>query len=140
MSHSHPEPAPSPPVRVLIADDQPAIRRGLRMWLELQDDVEVVGEAGTGRDAVRLAATMHPDVVLMDVEMPVLDGIAATAALRAVAPQVQVIVQSIHADAATRSRALEAGAAAFFGKGTETAALLTAIQRAGVAARGQTAG
>jgi DNA-binding NarL/FixJ family response regulator len=115
---------------VLIVDDQTVIRRGLRMWLELQDNVEVVGEAGNGHDAVRLAITLHPDAVLMDVEMPVLDGIAATAALRAAAPQVHVIVQSIHTDAATRSRALPAGAVAFFGKGTEAAELLATIQRA----------
>ena len=99
------------------------------MWLGLQGDVEVVGEAANGRDAVRLASDLLPDVVLMDVEMPVLDGIAATAAVREALPQVQVIVQSIHTDAATRSRALASGAAAFFGKGADTAELLAAIQR-----------
>jgi two-component system response regulator DesR len=100
------------------------------MWLELQDDVEVVGEAGNGHDAVRLAVALQPDAVLMDVEMPWLDGIAATAALRAAAPGVQVIVQSIHNDVATRSRALDAGAAAFFAKGTDAAALLATLQQA----------
>ena len=122
-------------MRVLIVDDQPVIRRGLRMWLELQDDVEVVGETGNGHDAVRLSLTVHPDVVVMDVEMPVLDGIEATAVLRTAAPQVQVIVHSIHTDAATRSRALAAGAIAFFGKGTDAGELLATLQRAAAARR-----
>jgi DNA-binding NarL/FixJ family response regulator len=70
-------------IRVLIADDQELVRAGFRMILELQDDIEVVGEAGDGRDAVDAARTLEPDVMLMDVRMPDTDGIEATRRLLA---------------------------------------------------------
>jgi two-component system response regulator DesR len=123
------EERPSRRVRILLADDHPAVRRALRMWLELDEDFEVVGEVADGEAAVQATTALRPDVVVMDAEMPRLDGIAATAALRRGVPEARVIVQSIHADAATRERALAAGAVAFFGKGTGAAALLAAIRR-----------
>jgi DNA-binding NarL/FixJ family response regulator len=116
-------------IRVLLVDDQPVIRRGLRMWLELDPEIEIAGEASDGHEAVRAAAAIRPDVVLMDVEMPGLDGIAATAALRATCPETAVIVQSLHEDAPTRARALAAGAVAFVGKGTGEGELLSIIRR-----------
>jgi DNA-binding NarL/FixJ family response regulator len=121
----------APRLRVLVVDDQAAIRRGLRMWLELQPDVEIVGEAASGDDAVAAALALQPDVVLMDAEMPGMDGVAATAAVLAAAPSTAVVVQSLHEDAPTRARALAAGAVAFVGKGTGEAALLAAIRRLG---------
>lgn len=98
------------------------------MWLELEPDLEVVGEASSGEDAVRLARLLAPDVVLMDVEMPGMDGVAATAAVRAAVPTTQVIVLSLHADAPTRARALAAGAAAFIGKGSGELELLACLR------------
>ena len=118
-------------IRLLLVDDQPAIRRGLRMWLELQPDVEIVGEADSGQAAVEAVLALRPDIVLMDVEMPGMDGVAATAAVRAAAPGTAVVVQSLHEDAPTRARALAAGAAAFVGKGTGEVELLEAIRRLG---------
>lgn len=131
MSHSRPETSPSLPVRVLIVDDGPTIRRGLRMLLALEPDLEIVGEAASGAEAVRAVGALRPDVVLLDIELPDKDGVAATAAVRAAIPGTAVIVQSLHEDGPTRARALAAGAAAFVGKGTGEAELLTAIRRCG---------
>ena len=77
----------APPIRVLIADDQALIRVGFRLVLEAEDDLVVVGEAADGQEAADAAARLRPDVVLMDVRMPVLDGIAATALLARIAPR-----------------------------------------------------
>src|SRR5207245_10993917 len=74
-------------IRVLLVDDQSVVRRGLRLRFHLEPDLEVVGEASSGTEALTLAQTLTPDVVLMDIQMPDLDGIAATAALRRVVPQ-----------------------------------------------------
>src|SRR5689334_13051192 len=97
-------------IRILLVDDQPTMRSGLRMRLELEPDLAVVGEAGDGAAAVALARETHPDVVIMDLEMPVMDGISATIALRAVAPASAVVVHSLYDDAATQARARAAGA------------------------------
>jgi DNA-binding NarL/FixJ family response regulator len=115
-------------VRVLIVDDQPVIRRGLRMWLDLEPNVAVVGEAATGEEALQIARRLKPDVVLMDAELPGMDGVAATAAIRAALPTTRVIVLSLHADAPTRARALAAGAAAFIGKGSGDLELLASLR------------
>jgi DNA-binding NarL/FixJ family response regulator len=114
---------------VLLVDDQPAARQGLLIWLSTEPDVTVVDEAGTGEEAIRMARTLSPDVVLMDVEMPDMDGIAATAALRATAPHVAVVILSLYDDARTRARAREAGAAAFVAKHQAKTTLLATIRR-----------
>jgi DNA-binding NarL/FixJ family response regulator len=114
---------------VLLVDDQPAAREGLRIWLTTEPDVTVVGESGTGEEAIRMGRTLSPDVVLMDVEMPDMDGIAATAALRASAPHVAVVILSLYDDARTRARAREAGAAAFVAKHQAKTTLLATIRR-----------
>lgn len=103
-------------IKVLLVDDQPAVRRGLRMRLELEPDVTIVGEAGDGAGAISLVGSLRPDVVLMDVRMPGMDGIEATAALRAVARESAVVILSLYDDAKTRARAREAGATAFVAK------------------------
>src|ERR1700740_2519358 len=96
-------------IRLLLVDDQPAVRRGLGMRLHMEPDIEVVGEASTGREALSMAQTLSPDVVLMDVEMPDMDGIEATAALRMAVSQSAVVILSIHDDEHTRQGAQVAG-------------------------------
>jgi chemotaxis response regulator CheB len=103
-------------IRVLLVDDQPVVRRGLRVLFRLEPDLQVVGEASTGTEALALAQTLTPDVVLMDIEMPEMDGIEATAALRRVVPQSAVVILSIHDDAQTHGRAQEAQAARVCGE------------------------
>ena len=116
-------------ISIVLVDDQATVRRGLRMRLTIEADVEVVGEAGSGEAALRLVRSLSPDVVLMDVEMPGMDGIDATAALRAAAPQVAVVVLSLYDDARSRARAREAGAAAFVAKHQAKTTLLATIRR-----------
>ena len=117
-------------IRLLLVDDEPAIRRGLRMRLALESDVEVVGEAGDGAGALEQVERLVPQVVLMDVEMPGLDGIATTSELRSRSTEAAVVMLSIHDDAATVERALAAGATAFVSKQGIDGALLEAIRRA----------
>lgn len=101
------------------------------MALSLEDDMEVVGEAADGQEAVRRASTLHPTVVVMDVEMVAMDGIEATRALRGTVPSCSVIVVSIHDTEQVRSEALAAGAAAFISKQEPIEALLAAIRHCG---------
>jgi DNA-binding NarL/FixJ family response regulator len=118
-------------IRVLLVDDQAVVRRALRGRFHLEPDLEVVGEASTGNEALTLAQTLTPDVVLMDIEMPEMDGIQATAALRRTVPQSAVVILSIYDDAQTRGRAQAAGAVACVEKRGATDALLSAIRQAG---------
>jgi len=117
-------------IRLLLVDDQPAVRRGLRVRFQLEPDLQVVGEASTGREALTLAQTLSPDVVLMDIEMPGMDGIEAAAALGMVVPQSAVVILSIHTDRQTRMRAQVAGAVAFVEKGGTSDTLLAIIRQA----------
>ena len=117
-------------IRVLIVDDQPAVRRGLHLRLSLEPEVEVIGEAEDGAEAISLARSLQPDVVLMDVRMPGMDGIEAAAALRAVARESAVVILSLDDDAKTRTRAKEAGAVAFVAKRRVEEELLAVVRRA----------
>ena len=117
-------------IRVLLVDDQAIVRRALRARFHLEPDLEVVGEASTGSEALTLAQTLTPDVVLMDIQMPDMDGIEATAVLRRAVPQSVVVILSIQDDAQTRERAKAAGAIAFVEKRGATDSLLTAIRQA----------
>lgn len=121
------------PVQLLLVDDRPSVRRALRIWLSLKPNLEVVGEAGGGAEAVSLAQALRPDMVLMDVEMPGMDGISATTALRSVAPQSAVVILTLYDDDATRARAQEAGAAAFVAKHEMEETLLAEIRRVAMA-------
>ena len=116
-------------IRLLIVDDQLAVRQGLRMLLTAEPDFQVVGEASDGEGALSLAQTLNPDVVLMDVEMPHSDGIAAAQALHTACPHVAVIMLSIHDDAMTQALARKAGAAAFVPKSIPADMLLAAIRQ-----------
>ena len=113
------------PVRVLIADDQRSARQGLRALLSLCPQVEVVGEAADGQEALRLVVECQPDVVLMDVQMPVMDGLEATKCLKCLCPEVRVVALTMYAS--YRTRALAAGADAFLLKGGPVEALQAAI-------------
>lgn len=116
-------------IRILIVDDQPLVLQGLRMRIALEPDLQVVGEAENGRRAISLAQEQNPDVVVMDVEMPVMDGIAATAALHGLLPDTAVIMLSIHDNQQLRNRAKTAGATAYVEKSDGVSALLREIRR-----------
>lgn len=118
-------------VTLILVDDQAAVRQGLRMLLRLEPDLAVVGEAGDGQAALALAMMQHPDVVVLDLEMPGMDGIATTLALRSADASSAVVILSIHNDVAHKSRAKSAGAAAYIEKGAGLAPLLEAIRQAG---------
>jgi len=118
------------PIQVLLVDDEPSILRGLRMRLGLESDICIVGEAADGSSAVDMASRLSPDVVLMDVNMPVMDGIAATREIAMRAPDSAVVILSMHDDHETADRALAAGAVAFVAKQQIDKALLAAIRAA----------
>ncbi|UJW32160.1 response regulator transcription factor [Saccharothrix sp. AJ9571] len=122
------------PVRVLLVDDQALFREALATLLAIRDDIEVVGEAGTGEEALHRTAELNPDVVLMDLRMPVLDGIAATRRLRAEQPGVQVIALTTFDDDEDVFAALRAGALGYLLKDVSSAQLVDAVL---AAARGE---
>lgn len=117
-------------VRVLIVDDQQLVRAGLRMLCHTDPALEVVGEAATGREAIRLAEQLAPEVVLMDLRMPGMDGIRATAAILAARPATRVLVLTTFDDDDHLYPALAAGAAGFLVKDASPAELLAGIHRA----------
>jgi DNA-binding NarL/FixJ family response regulator len=115
-------------IKVLIADDQALVRSGFRMILESRDDLEVVGEAGDGEQAIRLAGQTRPDVVLMDVRMPGLDGVSATARLTAATDPPKVIILTTYDLEEPLYAALRAGASGFLLKDVRPADLVEAIR------------
>ncbi|GAA5070602.1 response regulator [Nocardia iowensis] len=117
-------------IRVFIVDDQHLVRAGLRMLCETDDGLAVVGEAATGSDAVRLAEQLTPDVVLMDLRMPGMDGIRATAAILAARPATRVVALTTFDDDDHLYPALAAGACGFLVKDASPADLLQGIHRA----------
>lgn len=114
-------------LRILIADDHPVVRGGLRALVETLDGLEVVGEAADGEAAVREAQLLRPDVVLMDVRMPVLDGVEATRRIRASVPDTAVLILTMYDDDATVFTAMRAGARGYLLKGAEQADILAAV-------------
>lgn len=117
-------------IRVLIADDNVAVREELPKLLEMDGDIEVIGAAENGRAAVDIAAARLPDVVVMDVKMPELDGITATKAIRAANPEVRVIMLSNYDKDEYLATSLEAGAVNYVVKDVEIDTLANAIRRA----------
>ena len=117
-------------IRVLVVDDHAVVREGLRTFLSLQDGIEVVGEAGDGREAVAAAERARPDVVLMDLVMPGLDGVQAMRELRARVPGARVIVLTSFLDDDRLLPAIRAGAAGYLLKNVEPAELARAVRAA----------
>ncbi|MFJ3278966.1 response regulator transcription factor [Streptomyces halstedii] len=117
-------------IRVLVTDDEPLIRAGIRMILSSAKDIEVVAEAGNGREAVEVARTRHIDVALLDIQMPVMDGLTALAELGRVAPRVQVLILTTFGERQNVLRALSGGSAGFVLKDSAPAELLRAVRAA----------
>ena|SRR5579859_4227441 len=115
-------------IRLVIADDHPVVRAGLQGMLASQLDFEIVGEATTGAEAVALAAALLPDVILMDLRMTELDGVAATAAIRKQQPAIQVLVLTTYDSEGDVLRAIEAGATGYLMKDTPRDQLFSAIR------------
>ena len=116
-------------IRLLIVDDHPAFRRGLELMLSDVDDIEVVAQAASGEEAVELAAQATPDVVLMDLSLPVMDGLEATRRIRRELPEVQVIGLSMFNERERGAAMLTAGAAAYLSKSGRIDVLLETIRR-----------
>ena len=113
--------------RVLIVDDNPRVRQDLCTLLPLLGDIEVVGEASDGEQAVRQAEALHPDVVLLDLEMPVLDGYEAGRQIKARCPAIHVIALTAYGSLVTRERARQAGLDEFVEKGAAVTEIVQAI-------------
>ncbi len=115
-------------MRILLADDHTLVRRGIRALLETQADLQVVGEAANGTEAVAQAHAFKPDVVLMDIGMPERDGLDATAQIKRELPNVNVLLLTVHDDADYLFRALAVGASGYILKGADVNELLLALQ------------
>ncbi|OYO10004.1 DNA-binding response regulator [Enemella evansiae] len=117
-------------MRVVVADDQALVREGIVTVLSLAEGIEVVGQAGDGAQAVRLVRETVPEVVLMDLRMPVLDGVAATAEILAALPKTRVLVLTTFADDASIKGALDAGACGYLTKDASGSEVVAAVQAA----------
>ena len=118
------------PVRVLIVDDHALARAGMRMLLAGARRLEIVGEAADGRDALILCRRLRPDLVLMDVRLPDMDGLAATRAIRNAQPEIRVLLITMYEAPEYASEALRAGAAGYLLKGASRREVLAALNRA----------
>jgi DNA-binding NarL/FixJ family response regulator len=129
MAEPHPSAADTnfKPVRVLLVDDMPQVRHDLRQLLELTGQIEIIAEARDGAQAVRLAAELAPDVIVMDLEMPNMDGYEATRRIKQRQPALRVVILSVHAGQLEQERARAAGAEAFVMKGANYEVLVNAI-------------
>ncbi|MGH3087459.1 MAG: response regulator [Rubrobacteraceae bacterium] len=117
-------------IRILITDDHKVVRRGLRGFLELEPELEVVGEAENGKEAVEMSRSLRPDVVLMDLLMPVMDGIEATKEIRSQMPEVEVVALTSVLEDASVTGAVRAGAIGYLLKTTDADELCAAIRAA----------
>jgi two-component system, NarL family, response regulator LiaR len=117
-------------IRILITDDHGVVRQGLRMFLSLDPDIHVVGEAENGQEALEMARELEPDVVLMDLLMPVMDGIKATRAIRSELPEVEVMTLTSVLEGASVTRAVRAGAIGYLLKDADAEELHRAIRGA----------
>jgi DNA-binding NarL/FixJ family response regulator len=118
------------PIRVMLVDDHGVVRRGLRTFFDLVDDIEVVGEAENGQIAVAEAARVKPDVILMDLLMPVMDGLGAIAAIKKAQPEVEIVAVTSFIEEEKVTAALEAGASGYLLKDAEAEEVATAVRAA----------
>ena len=114
--------------KVLLVDDHELVRTGLRLILEDHKDIDVIGEAGSGEDAVSLTDKLHPDIVLMDINMPGIGGIEATRRIRQRHPEIQIIAVTVHSDAPFPSKLHDAGAIGYLNKGCPAEEMFEAIK------------
>jgi DNA-binding NarL/FixJ family response regulator len=119
-------------VQILLAEDQTILRAGLKVLITKEPDIEVVGEAGDGEEAVRLARTLQPDIVVMDVSMPRIDGVQATLAIRRDCPAVKVLALSVHETKSQIRRVLQAGASGYVVKRSAAEELIQALRAVAV--------
>jgi DNA-binding NarL/FixJ family response regulator len=117
-------------IKILLVDDDPNIRRGVRMNLALESDLSVVGEAGDGWEALRLARELQPDVVVMDIRLPSLDGLSAAERLHESQPACKVVILTLYDEPSNRERAARIGVAAFIPKQKTDGELVNAIRNA----------
>ena len=117
-------------IRILLVDDHALVREGIRMILAAQDEIEVVGEASDGGQAVELAASLRPDIVLMDLDRPGVDGLEATLRIKRECPKVQVLALTVHDSDDYFFRVLAAGASGYVLKGANSSELLAALKAA----------
>ncbi len=120
----------SDPIRVMLVDDHTMVRKGLALFIKAFDDLELVGEAGSGPAAIQLCSEIRPNVVLMDMVMPEMDGVATTHAIRQQFPEIQVIALTSYKEGDMVKNALEAGAIAYLLKNVSAAELARAIRAA----------
>ncbi|MEM7129239.1 MAG: response regulator transcription factor [Chloroflexota bacterium] len=118
----------STPIRILIADNHKVIREGLRLICEIKGGFTVVGEAENGEDAIDLSRRLKPDIILMDISMPKMDGVQATGVITMENPQVRVIVLTVHLEGQHIFKAIQAGAHSYLPKEVDTPKLLTTIE------------
>jgi DNA-binding NarL/FixJ family response regulator len=123
-------PGSQPPLRIVVADDQASVREGLSIMLGLLPDIDVVGAAANGREALDVVASTQPDAILLDLNMPVLDGTETTRRLRALHPQVAVVVLTTYADDSSVIAALQAGARSYLTKDADRADIAQALRSA----------
>lgn len=116
-------------IRILIADDHHVVRRGLAFFLKTQKDIEIIGEAGNGREAVELARTLKPDLILMDLVMPEMDGIQATKMIKTEMPEINIMMLTSFSDQDHVIPALEAGASGYQLKDIEPDELINCIRK-----------
>jgi len=116
-------------IRVLLVDDEIMVRKGLRMRIKLEPDILVIGETSSGLQALAMVEALHPDIVVMDIELVDLDGISATAQITGSEKPIPVIIHSMHDDAMMRSRAENAGATEFVVKRGGAVQLLSVIRK-----------
>ena len=116
-----------PARRVLIVDDSPQVRQELRTLLPLAGNIDIAGEAADGLEALRMAKALRPDVILLDLQMPVMDGYEAARQIKAACPSCRVVALTVHADPVSESRAAQAGVDAFLVKGASVESLVEAL-------------
>lgn len=117
------------PIRIIIADDHTLFRKGLKALLQKSDDIQVVGEAGEGHGALRLAKEMQPDIALLDIAIPGLNGIETAIRMRKKFPDIRIIIVSMHTSEEYISRAVHAGASGYVLKGSDVDELEYAIRK-----------